>query len=258
MNDSPKVVLVTGGARRIGRAICQRFAKQGYRVIIHYHHSYHQAVSLMQELNAHVKCAKLIQADLAVVNDKERLSAFVEQVLDVFGRLDVLVHNASSFYPTDLQTGFDDLQHAWEDLLLTNAKAPLFLSKAFYDELAKRHGAIVSLLDIHARDKPFLGYPIYNMAKSAHLGMVQSLALEFAPTIRVNGVSPGVNVFPENAQNQHLNNDTQQALIESVPLGKIGTPQDIAQAVEFLATAPYITGQILAVDGGRSLTLKNG
>lgn len=254
-----KVALITGGAKRIGRAITETFHAQGFDVIIHYHHSQTDAHHLAQTLNAiRPNSAKTLHASLAVVNDKQSLKAFKDTALSLFGRIDTLIHNASSFYPTDLGQDFDDLQKAWDDLFLTNAKAPLFLSQAFYDELAKRHGAIVSLLDIHARDKPFLGYPIYNMAKSAHLAMVQSLALEFAPSIRVNGVSPGVNIFPDDNQNSQLNDSTKAHLTASVPLAKIGTPQDIAETVLFLANAPYITGQVLAVDGGRSLTLKGG
>lgn len=254
-----KVALITGGAKRIGKAITQTLHAHGFDVIIHYHHSQTDAHKLANMLNTtRPHSAKTLQADLAMVNDKTTLDNFKHHVLGLFGRLDVLVHNASSFYPTDLHSDFDDLHRAWDDLFLTNAKAPLFLSLLFQDELNRQHGSIISLLDIHARDKPFVGYPIYNMAKSAHLAMVQSLALELAPSTRINGVSPGVNIFPDNNQNNELNDSTKAHLTASVPLGKIGTPTDIAQAVLFLATAPYITGQVLAVDGGRSLTLKGG
>ncbi|MFA9485767.1 MULTISPECIES: pteridine reductase [unclassified Moraxella] len=254
-----KVVLVTGGARRIGHAISTAFHHQGYDVIIHHHHSHADAQVLANTLNAvRPNSAKIIKADLSIINNHVALDAFKKQTIELFGRLDVLVHNASSFYPTALDDGFKTWQADWDDLFLTNAKAPLFLSLAFKDELAQRQGVIISLLDIHARDKPFIGYPIYNMAKSAHLGMVQSLALELAPCVRVNGVSPGVNIFPDDNQNASLNPSTKDALIQSVPLGRIGTPADIAQAVAFLAHTPYITGQVIAVDGGRSLTLKGG
>ncbi|MDO4896091.1 MAG: pteridine reductase [Moraxella sp.] len=249
-----KVALITGGAKRIGRAITHAFHDNDHRVIIHYHHSQTDAHDLANELNAiRPDSAKSICADLNIVNNKHTLRDFKHQIMTLFGRIDVLVHNASSFYPTNLDDDIDTWQKHWDDLLLTNAKAPLFLSRAFKDELIKHHGAIISLLDIHARDKPFIGYPIYNMAKSAHLGMVQSLALELAPNVRVNGVSPGVNIFPEDRLNSN-----KDELISSVPLQKIGMPDDIARAVVFLANAPYITGQILAVDGGRSLTLKGG
>lgn len=122
--------------------------------------------------------------------------------------------------------------------------------------LAEHNGNIISILDIHANGKPFVNYPVYNMAKSAHQMMVQSLALDLAPSVRVNGVSPGANVFPELNSDQAIDEQTQNAICQSVPLARIGTPADIAQAVLFLATADYITGQIIAVDGGRSLTLQ--
>lgn len=254
-----KAALITGGAKRIGKAITQALHADGFNVIIHYHHSQKDAVHLTNTLNdKRPQSAKTLQADLAIINDRVLLDKFTHDALALFGRVDVLVHNASVFYPTALDSDFDQLQHHWDDLFLTNAKAPLFLSAAFGRELAKRHGVIISLLDIHAQNKPFLGYPIYTMAKSAHLAMVQSLALELAPYVRVNGVSPGVNIFPDGNQNNTLNDSTKDTLMASVPLGAVGTPSDVAQAVLFLANAPYITGQIIAVDGGRSLTLKGG
>lgn len=254
-----QVALITGGARRIGRAIVHAFHTNGYRVIIHYHHSHTDAHDLADALNDICpNSAKCICADLDIINHQHALDGFKHQAIDLFGRIDVLVHNASSFYPTSLNDDYAKWQNDWDDLLLTNAKAPLFLSYIFKDELIKNHGTIISLLDIHARDKPFVGYPIYNMAKSAHLGMVQSLALEFAPNVRINGIAPGVNVFPDDNKHHKLNDSTKDTLMHSVPLQKIGTPNDIAQAVLFLAKASYITGQVLAVDGGRSLTLKGG
>lgn len=255
-----KVALITGGARRIGRAISQALHKQGFDVIIHCHHSQAEAYNLAHELNSiRPNSAKTIQASLSLADNQDALYAFKNQVLMQFGRLDLLIHNASSFYPSDLDgCSFSQLYQHWDDLFLTNAKAPLFLSLAFKDELAINNGSIISLLDIHARDKPFVGYPIYNMAKSAHLGMVQSLALEPSPNVRVNGISPGVNIFPDDDQNSSLNSSTKDALTQSVPLGRIGTPADIAQAVVFLTSSSYITGQVLAVDGGRSLTLRGG
>lgn len=254
-----KVAFVTGGARRIGQAIVRAFHKDGYDVIIHYHNSQKDAINLMNELNTiRSNSVDIIQANLNIINDTNTLDEFTVNAINLFGRIDVLIHNASSFYPTSFNDALDVWQSHWEDLFLTNAKAPLFLSYIFKDELMKNQGSIISLLDIHARDKPFAGYPIYNMAKSAHLAMVQSLALEVAPNVRVNGVSPGVNIFPDDDKNSSLNSSVQVYLTNSVPLKKIGTPDDIAQAVLFLANASYITGQVLAVDGGRSLTLLGG
>ncbi len=258
MSNSQKVALITGGSKRIGQAISKAFHAQGYHVIIHYHQSHSEALTLCDDLNAiRANSAAAIQANLTIIDSPDCLSAFVCDVLTIFGRLDVVVHNASSFYPTPLDAA-DTLYAAWQDLFLTNAKAPFFLSVAFKNALQATQGTIVSLLDIHAQNKPFIGYPIYNMAKSAHLAMVQSLALEFAPSIRVNGVSPGVNVFPDDDQNATLNSQRRHLLEQSVPLKRIGTPDDIAKAVLFLAQSDYITGQILAVDGGRSLTLQGG
>ncbi|OOR93438.1 pteridine reductase [Moraxella caviae] len=252
------IALITGGAKRIGKAICTALHSAGWHVIIHCHKSTQEAHALADTLNhARPNSASVICAALDVVNDTHALDEFCAQALAQFGGLDLLVHNASSFYASDLHADTaQTLLNHWDDLFLTNAKAPLLLSHTLKDALSANHGAIVSILDIHAKDKPFVGYPIYNMAKAAHLMMVQSLALEFAPAVRVNGVAPGVNIFPENSS--ELDAHTQKTLTDSVPLGGVGTPQDIANAVVFLASAPYITGQILAVDGGRSLTLKGG
>ena len=252
-----KVALITGAAKRIGKATTTALHADGYDVIIHYHHSRDDAYALADILNAiRPNSAKTLQAGLDVVNSGDELDAFKEQALSCFGRLDVLVHNASSFYATPLDGTHEMMMVHWDDLILTNAKAPLLLTHAFTQELKINQGSIISLLDIHADAKPFVGYPIYNMAKAAHRMMVQSLALELAPDIRINGVAPGVNIFPDDDQNPELNSQTQAILTDSVPLKQIGTPEDIAAVVVFMANSRYITGQILAVDGGRGLTLK--
>lgn len=254
-----KVALITGGAKRIGASISQSLHANGFDVIIHHSTSIQHAHALVNECNAiRPNSAKCVQADLGIVNDSLVLQQFYQQVMDCFGRLDVLVHNASSFYATPLDGDIEQLHQQWDDLFLTNAKAPLFLSRLFLGELTHNQGNMVSILDIHANDKPFVGYPIYNMAKAAHRMMVQSLALELAPKVRINGVSPGVNIFPDDNSNAQLNDDTKALLTNSIPLACIGTPNDIANAVLFFVQASYITGQVLAVDGGRSLTLKGG
>lgn len=253
-----KTALITGGAKRIGAAITRLLHQEGFDVIIHYHQSQAQAAALNDELNRlRPDSAAIICADLNIVNHPNDLSHFAEQCARQFGRIDALIHNASSFYPSDLSDTHDTLLAAWEDLLLTNAKAPLFLTHALLPKLKAAQGCIISLLDIHADAKPFVGYPIYNMAKSAHQMMVQSLALELAPDIRINGVSPGVNIFPEN-HHSSFSHQIKSDLIASIPLARIGTPEEIAQAVLFLLKSSYITGQIIAIDGGRSLTLKGG
>ena len=189
------VMLVTGSAKRIGAAIIKAAHHQGYRVIIHCHRNEHDADTLARQLNNdRLASAVVMVADLAVVNCDKALDHFIKNIIGAFGRLDVLVHNASRFYPSPIGS----INHAqWDELFLTNAKAPLFLSQALLPYLKSQQGCIVSLLDIHAQDKPFNNYTVYNMAKAAHRMMVQSLALELAPDIRVNGVAPGVNILPD-------------------------------------------------------------
>ena len=255
-NTVAPVMLVTGSAKRIGAAIITAAHRQGYRVIIHCHHSEQEANALADELNENrADSALVIVADLAIVNDSSALSQFIQNIMESFGQLDVLVHNASRFYPSAL----GNIEKAqWDELFLTNAKAPLLLSQALYPYLKARQGCIISLLDIHAHNKPFSTYTIYNMAKAAHRMMVQSLALDMAPDVRVNGVAPGVNILPETDSDQALDNEQQHSIIDSIPMQRIGRPADIAHCVLYLAEASYVTGEIIAVDGGRSLTLAGG
>ena len=253
---SAPVMLVTGSAKRIGAAIVRTAHKQGYRVIIHCHHSMQEANALADELNnTRDHSAVVIMADLAVVNNSETLQQFTQNIMQVFGQLDVLVHNASRFYPTPLSNINHD---QWDELLLSNAKAPLLLSQALYPYLKMQQGCIISLLDIHAHNKPFANYTVYNMAKAAHRMMVQSLALDMAPEVRVNGVAPGVNILPDADSDQALDSEQQNKIISSIPMQRIGTPADIAHSVLYLSQASYVTGEIIAVDGGRSLTLSGG
>lgn len=256
VTTSAPVMLVTGSAKRIGAAIVRAAHKQGYRVIIHCHHSMQEANALADELNdTRDHSAVVIMADLAVVNNSETLQQFTQNIMQVFGQLDVLVHNASRFYPTPLGSIHHD---QWDELLLSNAKAPLLLSQALYPYLKMQQGCIISLLDIHAHDKPFANYTIYNMAKAAHRMMVQSLALDMAPEVRVNGIAPGVNILPDADSDQALDNEQKNKIISSIPMQRIGTPADIAHSVLYLSQASYVTGEIMSVDGGRSLTLAGG
>ncbi|MDN5621242.1 MAG: pteridine reductase [Psychrobacter sp.] len=253
MDSNTPVMLVTGSARRIGAAIVRAAHKQGYRIIIHCHHSQDEAEYLANQLNeTRSASAAVIVADLAVVNNNTTLDVFVKNIIGTFGRLDVLVHNASRFYPSPI--GYINHEQ-WNELFLTNAKAPLFLSQALLPYLKRQQGCIVSLLDIHAQDTPFSNYAVYNMAKAAHRMMVQSLALELAPDIRVNGVAPGVNVLPESDSDQALDDVKQQDIIASIPMQRIGKPEEIAHSVMYLVQAHYVTGEIITIDGGRSLTL---
>ncbi len=245
-----KVVCVTGSAKRIGACIIKKFHQHGYHVVIHYQYSEIEAKRLADFCNdIRPNSAKYIQGNLENLTE---LTNFAEKILTSFGRLDVLIHNASRFYPTPI----GEIQLTdWNNLFLSNAKTPLFLTQTLLPALKDTQGNIISLLDIHANGKPFKGYTVYNMAKSAHQMMVQSLALELAPDIRVNGIAPGVNVLPEMGSEQALTQQQIDKICASIPMQRIGTPDDIAETALFLANASYITGQIIAVDGGRSLTL---
>ena len=241
-----KSVLVTGGARRVGAAIVRRLHGAGANVLVHYRDSEADASALVKELNSlRSKSASSIRADLLAPVAPRMLIAAAR---DAFGRLDVLVNNASSFFPVGV--GAIELSH-WEELLGSNLRAPLFLSQEAAPELAKNEGAIVNIVDIHA-DRPLKGYPLYSVAKAGLAALTRSLALELAPRVRVNGVAPGAIAWPEDGQ---FEPGERERILASTPLARTGTPEDVAQAVHFLACAPYVTGQIVAVDGGRSIFL---
>ncbi len=243
-----KTVLVTGGAKRVGAAIVRRLHGAGANVAIHCRASLQEAQVLRDELNdQRADSAAVIQADLLEVAN---LSRVVDELIQQFGHLDALVNNASSFYPTPL----DKMnEQQWDDLLGTNLKAPLFLAQAAMPELRRRHGCIVNIVDIHA-DFPMRGHLLYSVAKSGLAGLTRALAQELAPQIRVNGIAPGVNIWPESPDWQ--DEEKRRKHIAHTLLKREGEPDDIAKAVQFLiADAPYITGQIIAVDGGRSINL---
>jgi len=243
-----KTVLVTGGAKRVGAAIVRRLHGDGANVAIHCRTSVHEAQALLTDLNdKRPESAMIVQADLLELASLPRM---IEEVMQQFGHLDALVNNASSFYPTPLDK-MDEQQ--WNDLLGTNLKAPLFLAQAALPELRRRHGCIVNIVDIHA-DLPMHGHLLYNIAKSGLAGLTRSLAQEMAPQVRVNGVAPGVNIWPESELWQ--DEEKRRRLIAHTLLKREGEPDDIARTVKFLiADAPYITGQIVAVDGGRSINI---
>ncbi|MDO8925938.1 MAG: pteridine reductase [Sideroxyarcus sp.] len=243
-----KTVLVTGGAKRVGAAIVRRLHAAGANVAIHCRASLYDALALRAELNEQrPDSAITVQADLL---DIATLPRVIKEVVQQFGHLDALVNNASSFYPTPLD---QMTEQQWSDLLGTNLKAPLFLAQAAAAELRHRHGCIVNIVDIHA-ELPMHGHLLYNIAKSGLAGLTRSLAQEMAPQVRVNGVSPGVNLWPESAEWQ--DEEKRRKLIAHTLLKRAGDPDDIAKTVKFLiADAPYITGQIIAVDGGRSINI---
>lgn len=241
-----KVALVTGAPRRIGAAIVRRLHAAGAAVLIHYRGSEAQAAQLEDSLNAQrAGSAARVKADLlAPVAPR----ALVEGVLARFGRLDILVNNASSFYPTPV--GTIEVHH-WEEIVGSNLRAPLFLSQEAAPHLAKESGAIVNVADIHA-ERPLKGYPVYSVAKAGLVALTRSLALELAPAVRVNAVAPGAIAWPEDGQ---FEPPERGRILATTPLARMGRMEEIAEAVHFLATAPFVTGQVLAVDGGRSIFL---
>jgi pteridine reductase len=243
-----KVILVTGGAKRVGAAICRRLHAAGANIALHYRSSARDALALQAELNAQRPDSVLcVQADLLDLHDLPLMTA---ASVKHFGRLDGLVNNASSFYATTLAEV--DETH-WADLVGTNLKAPLFLAQAAESELRKNNGAIVNIVDIHA-ERPMQGHLVYSVAKAGLVALTKALAQELAPQVRVNAVAPGVIIWPE--QGDWDNVALRRQIVEHTLLKREGEPDDIARAVQFLlSNAPYITGQVIAVDGGRSINL---
>jgi pteridine reductase len=243
-----KVVLVTGGARRVGAAICRRLHGAGARIALHYGRSAADARALAEELNGvRAGSVALVQADLL---DTGALPAIVESAVREFGRLDALVNNASSFFATPVGA---ITERAWDDLMGTNLKAPLFLAQAAAPHLRATRGSIVNIVDIHA-EIPLKSYVVYVAAKGGLAALTRQLARELGPEVRVNGVAPGAILWPESGEWQ--DEESRRRILERSVLKRMGEPDDIARAVAFLvADAPYVTGQILAVDGGRSIML---
>ena len=239
------VALVTGSARRIGAQLVRTLHHHGMRVIIHYRGSQQEAESLAAVLNqTRPNSAAVLQADL---DQPAAVRQLASDALACFGQLDLLVNNASSFYPTPIDQA-DDAD--WEKLIHSNLRAPFILSQQLTPALRQQHGCIINIVDVYA-EKPLQTHTLYCMAKAGLAMMTKSLARELGPEIRVNGVSPGPILWPEAGQ---MN---QQAIQDATALKRSGDPDDIANTVYWLATAaPFITGQILAVDGGRSLALQ--
>ena len=239
-----KTVLITGGAKRVGAAIARELHAAGANLAIHYRKSAAQARTLAEELNAaRPASAATVAGELL---DIDRLPTLVEFALRSFGTLDVLINNASTFYPTKLG---EITAAAWDDLLGTNLKVPTFLSQAAAPALRKSAGLILNIVDIHAL-RPLRDHTVYCTAKAGLHMLTRSLAKELGPEIRVNGIAPGPILWPEGQPDS----PAQRKIIERTILKRIGKPSDIARtALFFAAHAPYITGQILAVDGGRSV-----
>ena len=243
-NLNGKVVLITGAARRIGAAIATTLHRNGANIAVHYRKSSADAEALVDRLNAErPDSAALFQADL---NDIEALPSLVEKVIAWHGTLDVLVNNASSFYPTPPG---EITQANWDDLVGSNLKAPLFLSQAALPALREARGAIINLIDVHAQ-RPLRNHAVYGSAKAGLAMLTRSLAKDLAPEVRVNGVSPGAILWPENG----MDDATRESILKQIPLARAGQPEDIAGCVLYLVKdATYVTGQIIAVDGGRSI-----
>ena len=243
-HDPPKVALVTGGARRIGAAIVRCLHASGIRVAVHYRASESDANALVDALNAsRAGSAHAFPLDL---RETPRLSGLVENCVTHFGRLDILVNNASTFYPTPVA---ETTEAEWHDLLAVNLKAPLFLSQAAATHLAAARGCIVNIVDIYA-ERPLRDHAVYSAAKAGLVMLTRALAVELGPAVRVNAVAPGAILWPEHAAGDEL----RDTVIGRTALKRMGDPEDVARAVRFLVTdAAYTTGETIAVDGGRSL-----
>ncbi len=245
---SEQVVLITGAARRVGAAIARRLHAAGARVVLHYRSAQNDAEQLAYGLESiRAGSVHLVQGDLLDTGFCEQLIA---RSLAHFGRLDALVNNASSFYATPI--GSVSLAQ-WEDLMGTNVRAPLFLAQAAASALRAQQGCIVNITDIHA-GQPLRGHSVYTLAKAGMAGLTRSLAMELAPWVRVNAVAPGAILWPDDEA--AFGQTERGRIVDQTLLGRAGEPEDIARTVAFLVNeAPYITGQIIAVDGGRSIYL---
>jgi pteridine reductase len=237
-----KAVLVTGAARRVGAALAAAFHAAGARVAVHYRGSKAEADARVAEFNAaRADSARAFQADLS---DPAACETLVAAVVRAFGRLDILVNNASSFYPTPVGSITPD---QFDDLIGSNLRAPLFLAQAAAPELGRREGLILNIADIHGL-KPLRQHVVYCSAKAALIMLTRSLARDLGPAIRVNAIAPGPVLWPEGGVDAEL----RRRIVERTALKRAGTPEDVAKAALFFATdAPFVTGEVLAVDGGR-------
>lgn len=239
-----RVVLITGAAHRIGAHTARRLHAEGVNLVLHYRSSAGAAQALQAELNAErAESVVLVRADLL---DDAALSAIVRDAYSAWGRLDVLINNASSFYPTPIGSVTTT---QWNDLLGSNLKAPFFLAQAAAPHLRASHGCIVNIVDIHA-DRPLKRHPVYSIAKAGLVMLTKALACELGPEVRVNAIAPGAILWPEN----EMDEVTKQRIVNRTFLKRQGSPEHIARAVLYLVRdADYTSGQVLTVDGGRSL-----
>ena len=249
MTEPRPVALITGAARRIGAAIARRLHADGHDLALHYRASAHEIEALAAELDrTRAGSVLILQADLA---EFDRLPELVARTIGRFGRLDALVNNASAFFPTRFGT---TTPQQWDALFAANARAPFFLSQAAAPHLKAAHGAIINLADIYA-ERPLREHVVYGMGKAALVHMTRALALELAPDVRVNAVAPGAVLWPEaGAQGVGKDEAAKAVMLARTPLGRVGTPEEVAEAVRWLLRdATYTTGQVLRLDGGRML-----
>lgn len=245
LND--KVALITGGAQRIGGALARALHAQGMRLVVHYHSSEVAAHALQAELHAiRPDSVMLVRGDLGT--GERLLRNLVFETIEAFGRLDALINNASQFYATDFGQASET---QWDEIVGINLKAPFFLAQAAAPHLKKYGGSIVNIVDIYG-ERPLINYSIYSISKAGLVMLTRSLARELAPDVRVNGIAPGVILWPETG----LDEMSKQRIISRTPLKRSGEPQDIAAAAVFLIRdAAYVTGQVVAVDGGRAVMI---
>ena len=240
----PKTILITGAAKRIGASCARLMHAEGYSVIVHYQHSEAEATALIAQLNAiRADSAWGLSADLS---DSVQLKELAAVVMKRVERLDGLIHNASQFFPCEVANVDEDV---WNQLFNSNLKAPFFLTQALLPLLKQSQASVINMVDIYGQ-RPLLGHSVYSLTKAALIAMTQSLAKELAPDIRVNAIAPGAILWPETGHEQ----TAQVELLSKVALQRCGEPDDIAKAVRYLMMdAPYMTGQVLNIDGGRSL-----
>ena len=236
-----KTALITGGAVRIGAQIVKTLHENNYRVLVHCHQSKKNAQILCNELNTKISnSAEIVCTDLKSLSNIEKLSSKIESI-------DLLINNASVFYPTPLpKTKHED----WDNLINVNLKAPYFLATLLSNKLSSRNGSIINIVDIHS-ERPLRNHPIYSISKAGLKMLTLSLAKELAPNVRVNGISPGSIIWPQ--INGSISDNQKKIMLDRVALKRQGKPKDIAEAVLFLVESDYITGQIINIDGGRTL-----
>jgi pteridine reductase len=238
-----KTVFITGGAKRIGASMANYFHERNYKVVFHYNKSKKEAENLSRELNEkEADSCFAVQSDFS---SQDSIESTVSEFYKVSKKIDVLINNASSFYPTPLQ---DATEEQWNDLLETNTTTPLFLIKGFQEGLKETRGSVINISDSLA-PRGMKNFSLYSSAKGALETLTKSLAKELAPEVRINAVAPGIILWPENGE---IDEEEKNNILKKVDLGRAGNPVDISSAVYFLTEANYITGQTLRVDGGRS------